>query len=301
MITTLTQSQHFMGAQPNLDDAEWILVGMPYDGTCSYRPGTRFGPRAIREASWGVEMYSPVMDRELDHMNYADGGDLEFPFGNRLQVLHLIRQAARDVLNHGKGWIGMGGEHLVTLPVVEAYLEKYPDLAVVQFDAHADLRDDYLGEQLSHATVMRRIVDLIGPDRFAQIGIRSGTKEEFDWMRETGTLMRSHDHFQQRLAQWGNRPIFLTIDLDVLDPSIFPGTGTPEPGGLTFAEVQAWLVLMKRCNIVGLDAVELSPSYDASGVSNVVAAKLLREAMLLTLNDGATHPSQPALAVQTQA
>lgn len=282
MITVSKQPQHFMGAHTPLADADWVLVGLPYDGTCSYRPGTRFAPNAIREASWGLETYSPLLDRDLENLRLADAGDLELPFGNRDEVLSRIRQAAREVLSQGKRWVGLGGEHLVTLPVVEAYLEAYPDLAVVHFDAHADLRNDYLGETLSHATVMRRIVDRIGPERLAQIGIRSGPKEEFAWMRRNQTLMERPADLDQKLDAWGDRPIFLTIDLDVLDPSIFPGTGTPEPGGLSFTELCQWLMLLNDRPIVGLDALELSPPYDPTGVSNVVAAKVIREALLLS-------------------
>lgn len=273
-----------MGADASLEDAEWVMVGIPYDGTCSYRPGTRFAPNAIREASWGLEMYSPFLERTLDQIRYADWGDLELPFGNRDEVLARIGQAIRDVLAQDKKWIGLGGEHLVTYPVIEAYLEKYPDLCVIQFDAHTDLRDDYLGEKLSHATVMRRVVDHIGPERFLQIGIRSGPKDEFDWMHANGTLMKSDAQLQSRLKQWQGKPVFLTIDLDVLDPSILPGTGTPEPGGLTFLEFQQWIARLTSIRLMGLDVVELSPPYDTSGVSNVVAAKALREALLLSLN-----------------
>lgn len=283
MISFPQQPQHFMGADASFEAAQWVLIGIPYDGTCSYRPGTRFAPSAMREASWGLETYSPQLDRDLDAVSLADLGDLELPLGNRERVLEAIRQAAREVLSHDKHWAGMGGEHLVTLPVIEAYLERYPDLAVVHFDAHADLRDDYMGERYSHATVLRRVVDLIGPERLAQIGIRSGPKSEFDWMNTHHTLMRSREQLTTRLQSWGGRPVFLTVDLDVLDPSVLPGTGTPEPGGMLFTDFQEWLSCLTGLNLVGLDVVELSPPYDASGVSNVVAAKVLRECLLLSL------------------
>ncbi len=281
MIRLTSHNTKFMGADSPLEQADWVLVGMPYDGTCSYRPGTRFAPNAIREASWGLENYSPFLDLDLEQVAYCDAGDVELPFGNRDEVLGRIKIAAQDVLSQSKHWAGLGGEHLVTYPVIEAYLEAYPDLAVVHFDAHADLREDYLGEPLSHATVMRRIVDIIGPERLLQVGIRSGPKAEFDWMRQHRTLMTSQEEFQQRLSAWKDRPVFVTVDLDVLDPSIFPGTGTPEPGGLSFIELQQWFALLKGVNIVGFDAVELSPPYDASGVSNIVAAKAVREILLL--------------------
>lgn len=277
------QPKHFMGADHTFEAAEWVLVGIPYDGTTTYRPGTRFGPQAIREASYGLETYSPFLDRELEEVKYTDAGDLDLPFGNRDAVLARIKQAAQEVLSHHKHWAGLGGEHLVTWPVVEAYLDVYPDLAVVHFDAHADLRDDYLGEKLSHATVMRRIVDRIGPERLAQIGIRSGPREEFMWMTRHNTLMKDPVELQEKLTRWGPRPVFVTVDLDILDPSVLPGTGTPEPGGFTFMELEGWLTYLRNLNIVGFDVLELSPPYDPSGVSNVVAAKVVRECLLLTV------------------
>lgn len=271
----------WMGACEDYDQADWILVGLPYDGTTSFRPGTRFGPEAIRNASWGLETYSPIQHAELSGVNYFDAGELEFPQGNRDEILSIIRENTRDVLNSGKRWLGLGGEHLVTFPVIEAYVEKYPDLAVLHFDAHADLRDDYLGEKLSHATVLRRVTDLIGPERLVQIGIRSGPKEEFEWMRKNGTLLESPADIARGLQRLSGRPVFLTIDLDVLDPSILCGTGTPEPGGMSFSTFIDWLLPFQGLNFVGADVVELSPHYDPSGVSNVVAAKVVREVMLL--------------------
>jgi agmatinase len=271
----------WMGACETFEEADWVLVGIPYDGTCSYRPGTRFGPEAIRAASWGLEMYSPIQNAVLDGLNYFDAGELEFPLGNRDAILTIIRENAKDVLAANKRWLGLGGEHLVTFPVIEAYIQKYPDLAVLHFDAHADLRDEFLGEKLSHATVLRRVADLIGPERLVQIGIRSGPKEEFDWMRQHGTLLESRDDLPRAMERLKGRPVFLTIDLDVLDPSIMSGTGTPEPGGLSFREFMDWLIAFRGLNYVGADIVELSPHYDPSGVSSVTAAKIAREVMLL--------------------
>jgi agmatinase len=273
----------WMGAEPTPQTADWIMVGLPYDGTTSFRPGTRFAPAAIREASWGIETYSPLWHSELGvDVTYFDAGDLEFPFGNRAETLKRIGNATETVLQAGKKWFGIGGEHLVTLPSIQAYVKHYPNLAILHFDAHADLREDYLGEPLSHATVLRRCVELIDPAHFVQIGIRSGTKEEFNWMRKTQcwftNLATQAEQAKQRLA---GRPVYLTLDLDVLDPSILPGTGTPEPGGLTFRELQAWLQVFTGLNIVGADVVELSPHYDNTGVSTVVAAKIIRDVLLL--------------------
>jgi agmatinase len=276
-----TQAKTWMGSQTSPESAEWWMVGLPYDGTTTYRPGTRFGPEAIRAASWGLETYSPKQHKTLESITYWDAGELELPCGNRDASLACIKQAAQAVFSAGKKYLGIGGEHLVTLPAVEAALERYPDLAVLHFDAHADLRDDYMGERLSHATVLRRVADLIGPERLVQIGIRSGPPEEFAWMRQHQTLMHDLGDLPKALARLANRPVFLTLDLDVLDPSILPGTGTPEPGGLSFAQLHEWLLAFSSLNVVAADVLELSPHYDPSGVSAVVAAKVIREILLL--------------------
>ncbi len=289
MLTGPFLPKNWLASMDLFQDAEWVMVGLPYDGTTSYRPGTRFAPEAIRQASWGLETWSPFFQSDLADVRFYDAGDLELPFGNRDESLARIRQAAEETLQAGKHWFGVGGEHLVTLPVVETYLEKYPDLALLHFDAHGDLREDYLGETLSHATVLRRIVEHpnMSPDRLVQIGIRSGPKEEFDWMRQHETLLHpsgSPEALTRALQRLSGRPVFVTLDLDVLDPSIFAGTGTPEPGGLTFVELIEWLKVFKGINMVGADVVELSPHYDSSGVSAVVAAKVVRELFLLSLN-----------------
>lgn len=274
-------SRDWMGACENYADADWVLVGIPYDGTTSYRPGTRFGPESMRPASWGLETYSPLQNKDLSTVCYYDAGELEFPLGNREEILSIIRENARDVLKDGKRWFGLGGEHLVTFPVIEAYVEKYPDLAILHFDAHADLREEFLGERLSHATVLRRCVDLIGPERLVQIGIRSGPQEEFEYMHKHGTLLDTLADVPRALERLKGRPVFLTIDLDALDPSIMSGTGTPEPGGLTFKEFVEWLRCFEGLNFVGADVLELSPHYDQSGVSTAVATKVVREVLLL--------------------
>ena len=281
MLTGPFISRNWMGSTDTLTEADWVMVGLPYDGTTSFRPGTRFGPSATREASWGIETYSAFMQADLENVRYFDAGDLELPPGNRDDSLARMRRAATEVLALGKNWLGIGGEHLVTWPVIQAYADKYADLAVVHFDAHADLRDDYLGETLSHATVLRRVSEVVGPQNMAQIGIRSGPAEEFAWMRQHGTLFHDVADASRVLERIGNRPVFLTIDLDVLDPSILPGTGTPEPGGFSFETLQTWLRALKPLNFVGGDLVELSPHYDPSGVSSVVAAKAVREALLV--------------------
>lgn len=265
----------------DFNSAECVMVGLPYDGTCSYRPGARFAPELIRIASYGLESYSPFQDRDLDDIKFYDAGEIEFQLGNREDSLQKIETAAEQTLFHNKKWLGIGGEHLVTYPAIKAYKKAYPELSVIHFDAHADVREDYLEEKLSHACVMKRISDIISPENLIQTGIRSGTKEEFDWMNKNNTLVKSQDELKKKLDIIAQKPVFLSIDLDVLDPSIMSGTGTPEPGGMQYNEFIKWLMLLKNINIVGADVVELSPHYDTSGVSTVTAAKVIREVLLL--------------------
>ncbi len=269
----------FMGARPTYAEAKVALFGCPFDGTSSYRPGSRFAPNAIREASWGLETYSPILDRDLEEVAFWDGGDLELPFGAKNAVLDMIYAQTWSILADDKVPLMVGGEHLLTLATVQACHKRYSDLSVIQFDAHGDLRNDYQGEPLSHASVMRRILDFMEPAQVVQVGIRSGPKDEFRYAKEKG-LCHTHAQIPHIKARLAHQPVYLTIDLDVLDPSILPGTGTPEPGGWTFRELAEAIYGLRGLNIVGLDVVELAPNYDTSGVSSVVAAKVVRECLL---------------------
>lgn len=259
-----------------------VILGAPFDGTVSYRPGTRFGPAVIRQEFFGLESYSPYLDRDLTDMKICDIGDAEIPLGNTLGALKAIGEKVKKALLDGKRVVTLGGEHLISLPVIEAYAVKHPDLVVIQLDAHADLREDFCGEKLSHACVMKRVYDILGDGRIYQFGIRSGTKQEFDFAK-THTEMHRFDleRVADAVRDIGRKPVYLTIDLDVLDPSVFSGTGTPEPGGASFNAMQKSFFDMEALNIVGADLVELSPHYDASGVSTVVACKALRETLLI--------------------
>ena len=271
----------YMSCEVSFDEATTVIYGAPFDGTVSNRPGTRFAADAIRSESYGLETYSPYLNKDLEDVRIMDSGDVDITIGNKVKVLEELEDTARTILNAGKLPFMIGGEHLVTLGPMRAVLEKYPDVMLVQLDAHTDLRDDYMGEPLSHATVVRRIYDLIGDNRIYQYGIRSGTKEEFDWS-DTHTVLEkfSIDTLKDLPGVIGNTPVYVTIDLDCLDPSIFPGTGTPEPGGLTYRELEPAFKVFEQLNVVAADIVELSPPYDHSGVSNAVAAKVARELML---------------------
>lgn len=258
------------------------FIGAPYDGTVSFRPGARFGPEAIRQASNGIETYSPILDADVEYINYADAGDLELPMGDSKVVLDIIKEAVSDTLSDDVIPFLLGGEHLVSLPAIEAVYDKYPDLVVIQLDAHADQREDYLGVKLSHACVMRRVCEFLGEEHLRQIGIRSGTKEEYTLMRNYNTLTTFREDDLLALKAWvGDRPLYLTVDLDVFDPACFSGTGTPEPGGIDWWSFQRFIQSLQGCNIVGLDAVELAPQLDNSDCSSVLAAKAVREMLLL--------------------
>lgn len=273
----------FIGCDAELEESKVVLFGAPYDGTSSFRPGSRFAASKIRIDSYGLETYSPYLDIELEENKVYDAGDLSFSFGNRDLVLKTIGDFVASVTEAGKKPCMIGGEHLVSLPAVEVLHRKYPDLMVIHFDAHTDLRADYMGEPLSHATVIKRIWDFLGDGRIFQFGIRSGLKEEFDWADAGHTFMNKfgYDKLDEAIAIIKDKPVYLTIDLDILDPSIFPGTGTPEPGGISFSDMMQIIRKISGLNIVGADIVELAPDYDPTGVSTAVASKIIREVMLI--------------------
>lgn len=269
--------RNWMGQNPDYNSADIVMLGLPFDGTVSYRPGSRFAPEQIRLASWGLEEYSPKFDKFLEDVNFHDAGDLEFPLGNTYKSLDTIRQNVEDIYKDGKRVFGIGGEHLVTLPEIEAVSKFYKDLAIVHFDAHTDLREEYLGEEMSHSAVIRHASKIIGAENIKQIGIRSGMKEEWKFMKKYNTLA----HKYTDLDALKGKKIFVTVDLDVLDTSIMPGTGTPEVGGLQFNELVGWFEYLRDFDIVGADVVELAPDYDASGASTAVATKVIRELLMI--------------------
>lgn len=271
--------RNWMGQNEDYNSSEIVMLGMPFDGTVSYRSGSRFAPEQIRLASWGLEEYSPRFDKHLEDVNFHDAGDLEFPLGNTYKSLDLIEKNVEEIYKDGKKVFGIGGEHLVTLPEIKAVSKFYKDLAVVHFDAHTDLREEYLGEEMSHSAVIRHISKIIGPENLKQIGIRSGMKEEWEFMKKHNTLISEYS----QLDVFKNKKVFITVDLDCLDPSVMPGTGTPESGGMQFNELMGWFEYLKNFDIVGADVVELAPDYDASGVSTAVATKVIRE-LLMTMS-----------------
>lgn len=271
----------FIACESSYEEAQTVLFGAPYDSTTSYRPGTRFASRAIRSESFGLETYSPYQDKDLEEIQVFDSGDLELSFGRVDLALADIKSRTQTILADNKRPFMIGGEHLVTLPAVEATFEKYPDLQVIQFDAHTDLREAYLDAKLSHATVIRRIHDFLGDGKIHQFGIRSGERAEFQFAKEHTNLHKYNlDGLKETVAALKDTPVYLTIDLDVFDPGVFPGTGTPEAGGIFFMEFVESLKLISQLNIVVLDVNELLPTLDQSGASTALACKVVRELLL---------------------
>ena len=274
----------FQSCDKNYEESSVVIFSSPMDATCSFRPGTRFAGPAIRQDSIGLEWYSPYFDMDLKNYNTCDIGDLDLPMGDVEKDLDEISRVTKLILDDNKKTMMIGGEHLVTLGTIREYVKKYPDLHIIHFDAHTDLREEFLGRELSHATVLRKCYDLLGDGRIYQFGIRSGDSSEFKWASEGHTHLRKFDlvGLDKCIEELKDKPVYITIDLDVLDPSVFPGTGTPEAGGITYKELQQAILDMSGLhNIVGADMVELSPHYDQSGVSTAVACKVLRELVLL--------------------
>lgn len=275
----------FLCCDNEFQEAKTVLFGAPFDSTTSYRPGSRFGSAAIRRESYGIESYSPYQDKDLEDMAVFDSGDIELPLGDASLSLQQIEERAGAILDAGKRPFLLGGEHLVTLGAFRAVHQRCPEVNILHFDAHADLRDDYLGVKLSHACVLRRCWELTGDGKIFQFGIRSGDREEFRWGKDHVTTHKFDlVGLEETLERLGDTPLYFTLDLDVLDPSVFPGTGTPEPGGISFDELRKAVTLVcGKANVIACDVNELSPPCDQSGVSTMVACKIVRE-MLLALN-----------------
>ncbi len=272
----------FIGCDKPYDSADTVIFGAPFDSTTSYRPGTRFASRTMRAESYGLETYSPYLDRDLSETAICDLGELELCFGDTQAALADIEAQTAKILSDGKRPVMIGGEHLVSLGAIHAAAKQYPDLHIIHFDAHTDLRDDYLGVKLSHATVMRRAWDILGDGRIFQYGIRSGDRLEFQWAAEGHVQMSKFDFagLKETVFHLHDKPVYFSIDLDVLDPSVFPGTGTPEAGGVSFLELLGAIFEVCRLRIVAADVNELSPVYDPTGASTAVANKVLRELLL---------------------
>ena len=278
----------FIGCDNSYEESKIVLFGAPFDSTTSFRPGTRFASKAMRSESFGIETYSPYQDGDLEDFAVFDSGDLELPFGNTQRVLDQIEEHTAEILKDGKIPCMIGGEHLVTLGAMRAVVKQYPDVHIIHFDAHAELREDYLEERFSHATVLHRVWDLVGDGKIFQFGIRSGDRSEFVWAKDHVFTNKFNFHgLKEIVDQLKEKPVYFTLDLDVLDPSVFPGTGTPEAGGVSFQELLEAMIQVSHLNIVGFDVNELSPVYDQSGSSTAMACKVLRELLIAVMKNRA--------------
>ena len=285
-----TDGSIFMGSRREPAGCRVGLFGVPYDGTTSFRPGTRFGPAAIRDVSNGLETYCPQLDLDLEDLAFADLGAVDIPFGAPEPVLEAVRDSTQAVLNRGLRPLMLGGEHSITAGAVAAVARRHPDLVLVQLDAHADLRDSWLGSHHSHACAMRRCLEVLPSQQLFQLSIRSGTRLEFEELRSSGRLMADVEALATALEPLRGRPLYLTVDLDWFDPAVLPGTGTPEPGGYLWSDFAALIDVLRRHQLVAADVVELAPQLDPSGVSSVMAAKVTRSLLLLLGSDASTPP-----------
>jgi agmatinase len=286
---TTTSTARFMASGKCYKDAKTIIVGVPMDFTCSFRPGARFGPQKIREVSVGIEEYSVYRGKSLERADFFDCGDLELTFGDIDGSIKLIADSAGEILNDNKFPVFIGGEHLISVPVIRKVYEKYgEDLIVLHFDAHADLRQDYLGNKNSHASAIQRLIDFMPGKNIYQFGIRSGTRDEFEFA-EKNTNMYKFEVFEplkKVISSLKGKPVYVTLDIDVLDPAYANGTGTPEPGGISSRELINALGLLESLNLVGFDLVEVSPPYDMSDRTALLAAEVIREIILIANRSG---------------
>ncbi|MFH1821797.1 MAG: agmatinase [Methanobacteriota archaeon] len=263
------------------EKADVVFLGAPIDVTSSYRPGYRFAPAKIREASTNLETY--VMSAGVDvfeKLNITDLGDVMVTPTDLTKTGARITQAVKSVLRDGKTPVILGGEHTVSYFTLKAF----DDIFVIHLDAHRDLRDEYLGDKLCHATVMRRVLDRLPVDRLIQIGVRSCSKEEAEFSKDAGVVAYTADQTidepkriiseVKKLA--GKSKVYLSIDLDVLDPAFAPGVSTPEPGGLSTVELLRILRELGKLDISGFDVVELVPPYDDETTS-FAAARIIYE------------------------
>jgi len=276
----------FMGAKRNIDNCTVSLLGVPYDGTSCFRPGSRFGPSAVREDSYGIETYCPQLNLDLEDIHFADVGSLDVPIGDAKLIINYVRDATDILLKNNLKPLIIGGEHSITIGIIKSIITKQPELIMIQLDAHADLRDEWLGSKFSHACSMKRCLEILPSQKIFQIGIRSGTKLEFIEMRNNKSLIPytlgdNAKYLAEALKDFHGRPIYLTFDLDWFDPSIMPGTGTPEPGGYLWRDFAAIVEVLKSHNLIGADVVELSPKLDNSGISSILAAKVIRSLIML--------------------
>ncbi len=263
-------------ANADLNSADFVILGLPYDRTSSFIPGSRFGPQFIRVCSENIEDYSPYQDRSVNNLRICDLDDINFETKDWFVE---TQRAVENILDKKKRFVFLGGEHTITVPIAQALKKQYEQFSVVQFDAHCDLRDEYLGEKMCHATAMRRVCDIVGQDNLYQFGIRSGTQDEFS---SGGNLYRFRvaEHLLS-VVESISEPIYITIDVDVLNPCAVPAVSTPEPGGIAYNELIGALLTLKKKKILAADIVEYNPLAASPWASGSTVAEILRELLLV--------------------
>ena len=276
----------FADARSSFEDAEFVIVGVPFDRTTSFRPGARFGPDSIRMHSWSLESYDLETGVDLADARVHDLGNTE-EFGNAEEMASAVRELVRPVFAAGKVPIVLGGDHACSPPVVEAYPSGAPSLGVLYLDAHLDFRASYLGDRRSHGCSARRIAEEVGARNIVVLGVRSASREEAEANRAIGmSYVTAHEVAKEGIVASVQRAmnmlkadrLYVSIDIDAIDPSYAGGTGTPEPFGLTPRDVK-YVIDQAAPRLAGLDVMEVSPHYD-NGNTSVLAARLVREAIV---------------------
>ena len=273
----------FIACQASLPDARIVLFGIPFEGTVNLRRGADHGPRDLRLASDSIETYSPALERDLEDLVIADLGDCQLGAGSPREQLHEARREVAEFWQPRLVSVMLGGDHMATLPVIETLAPAIPDLRILQLDAHPDLREEFLGERYNYASAMARVMEVVAPERVYQVGMRTGAREEY--ARKAPHLYPAHaihpvQAVRRLVPELVRHPLYVTIDVDVLDPSEAPGTGAPEPCGLRTAELIEIIRLLEPCRIVGTDLVEVAQAFDPSGRTAITASWVLREAIL---------------------
>ena len=275
------QELFFADADSGYEKARYVICGVPFDGTSSFRLGSRLAPDEMRKASYNFESYNSFFDIDLSDVCIHDAGNLDVA-ENIDGTLSLISANAEKFAGDGKIPVMLGGEHSLSYPFVRACKNKYPDLGFVVLDAHMDLRDEFHGEKNSHACISKHIIDDL-TKKYVSIGIRSGTCEEYEYVRENKIKMYSAEDVYSRgieqiiseFREYIRGPVYLSVDMDAIDPAYAPALGTPEPYGITPRDVRTVISCLAPY-IVGFDLVEIAPAYD-SGNTAVLGAKLVRD------------------------
>ncbi len=276
-------SPRFIACTRSLPEARIVFFGIPFEGTVNLRKGAQRGPLDLRLASDSIETYSPQLGRDLEDLAMADLGDCELPAGPPRAQLDAARQEMSRFWHPGLRPVMLGGDHTATLPVLEVLASAIAELRVLHLDAHPDTRAEFMGERFNYASAMARVMEVVPPERVFQVGMRTGSREEFERRHPNFFPATTHvpaDAVRLILPELRRHPVYVTIDIDILDPSEAPGTGSPEPGGLRVPELVEIIRILEAVEVVGTDLVEVAHAHDPSGRTGIAGSWILREAIL---------------------